>query len=278
MATTLAVLYMYVHQQPTLTFTIASYLIGPSRLPQVQDQVLEALASAEIKHAKVDATIVTNLGRALGALSKRQTEQQRCEAGILLRCVASPTVAQGNSKHGSNELIARRLGAFVGYGRPLPTGSRLVRGKRYNYAFTDAIQAREEFDAKVKEASLPKEDLAPGDAVLCRGTPAKLSWYEEATGRCGVTFSHEGVDGETVAYASRFLEKGKDNKQSARLQRLQPTLLPPPRMKRSDAVSEETRDRVREIYTLTCPTSPHTKDARKRYLGPHVVQARAMSS
>ena len=82
--------------------------------------------------------------------------------------------------------------------------------------------------------------------------------------------SYEGVE-ETVPYASRFRDKGKD-KESARLQRPQPSLMPPPRATSAQTTSLETREHVNNIFTLLCPTSPHQKDARKRHLGRHVVQ------
>ena len=121
------------------------------------------------------------------------------------------------------------------------------------------------------EAARPKEELAPGDTVLCRGSLATLASFDEATGRCEVTFSREGFS-ETVPYASRFHVKGLENKGCARLQRPQPSLMPPPKTKRRDAISDETRAHVRAVYELTCPTSPHTKDIRRRHLAVHVVQ------
>ncbi|KAL1530034.1 hypothetical protein AB1Y20_000959 [Prymnesium parvum] len=84
---------------------------------KIEKEVVQAIAGAELKSATVDAAIVSNIGQALNVLSKRQTEQQRREAGTLLRAVASPPATQMNSNHGSNESIARRLGEFVGQGR-----------------------------------------------------------------------------------------------------------------------------------------------------------------
>jgi len=138
----------------------------------------------------------------------------------------------------------------------LPMGARTVRGKRYEYAFTVAIKGRMEFNEKAKEAARPKEELMPGDPVLCRGVLAKLDWFDEATGRCGVTFSFDGEE-DTVPYESRFVEAEREsNKKCARLQRVQPTLMPPPRATRCDAITEETKEHVRDIFQLTCPTSP----------------------
>ena len=96
---------------------------------------------------------------------------------------------------------------------------------------------------------------------------AKLTSWDAATGRCEVTFSYEGGTA-TVPYASRY-DKGTG---SARLQRPPALLLPPPRQRLKGTISADTKEHVREIFELTCPTSPHQKDARKRCLGRHAVQ------
>ena len=240
----------------------------------MKEKVLEALAGAELKTARVDACIVDNLGRAYAVVAPRHTEQQRIEAGVLLRAVAAPRAVQGDSKHGMEAPIAERLGAFVGNGKPLPTGNRWRRNDKTikrDYALTAAAKARAAFNEQAKAAARPKEELAPGDAVLCHGTLAALEWYDETTGRCGVRFEQDGVS-ETVPFASRFRQKGQDNRNSARLQRPQPSLMPPPRATPAIALSPETKQHVSEIFTLTCPTSPHQKDNRKRHLAPHVIQ------
>ena len=227
-------------------------------------------AGTALASGKVNAYIVDRLVAALAVVRQCQTQQQWIEYGILLRAVAPPPVQQGNSKHGMILPVAKRLG---GDGSPLPTGSRKRQGAIKEYAFQKAIHGRVEFDRKAAEAARPREELQPGDAVLCRGELATLQWYDEASGRCGVTFSCEGIQ-ETVPYSSRFAVNGQPKKGSARLQRPQPSLLPPPRALRKDRVSTELEAHVREIFELTCPISPHQKDARKRRLGPHIVQAR----
>jgi len=108
-----------------------------------------------------------------------------------------------------------------------------------------------------------------GEDVLCRGQLAKLTKYDEASGRCEVTFSSDGVEA-TVQYSSRF----GHGKGSARLQRPPALLLPPLRERIKDAISPETREHVHEIFELTCPTSPHQKDERKRRLVRHVFQCK----
>lgn len=230
--------------------------------------------AASVKHASVDACIVSRVGRALNVLSKCQTEQQRREFGVLLRAVAPPPVARGNSKQGMVGPVAVRLGEFVGSGRPLPTGSRTKRGKRCDYAFEAAVKDRVIFDDEAVQAMKPKEELSPGDTVLCRGQQAHFEWFNEQSGECGIKFVQEGIE-SIVKYAARFHVQDADahwNKRSARLQRPQPSLIPPPRAKRKDAVGAEALEHVRQVYELTCPISPHQKDERKRYVGRHVVQ------
>ena len=234
--------------------------------------VLEQLNAAELKMARVDACIVGNIGRAYAVVAGRHTEQQRITATVLLRGASAPRVKQGDSKHGMETLIAARLGSFVGDGKPLPTGSRMRRNVQVDYALTAAGKERAGFDEEAEAAAKPREELVPGDAVLCRGSPATLEWHDAATGRCGVRFEQDGVS-ETVPYASRFWQKGHDNTGCARLQRPQPSLLPPPRAKPSFALSVETRQHVSDVFVVTCPTSPHQKDERKRTIAPHVIQA-----
>lgn len=241
---------------------------------QVKEPLLEALAGASMRTARVDTCMAENIGHAYAVVALRQTEQQRLEAGLILRAVSAQRTAQGDSRHGMEALIAARLGEFIGDGRPLRTGSRWRSSDKTvknDYALTAAGKERIIFDVRATEAARPKEELAPGDAVLCRGKLATLAWFDEATGRCGVTFSQDGFS-ETVPYASRFPKKGQDNTGCARLQRPQPSLMPPPKATRSDAMSDETRANVRAVYELTCPTSPHTKDIRRRHLKVHVVQ------
>lgn len=199
-----------------------------------------------------------------------QTKQQWIELGILLRAVAPPPVEKGNSKHGMVDPIARRLG---GAGSRLQTGSRIRRGVPAPYAFQRAINDRVVFDEMAAEAARPREELAPGDAVLCRGELARLEWFDGPSGRCGVTFSYEGVE-ETVLYGSRFARvDGQPRRSCARLQRPQPSLQPPPRATSKQSVSLETKAHVHEIFELTCPTSPHQKDSRRRHLGRNVWQS-----
>ncbi|KAL1503886.1 hypothetical protein AB1Y20_012349 [Prymnesium parvum] len=72
--------------------------------------------------------------------------------------------------------------------------------------------------------------------------------------------------------ASRFLATDTDRRNKcARLQRPQPSLLLPPRAKRSDAISEEVKEHVLAVYQTTCPTSPHQKDQRKRHLSRYII-------
>ena len=140
------------------------------------------------------------------------------------------------------------------------------------FAFQRAIEDRASFTVEALEAARPREDLVPGDAVLCRGERARLDWYDEASGRCGVAFSCEGVE-EVVVYSSRFNVKGQPpQKGCARLQRPQPSLMPPPRAVSQLSVSPDTKAHVAEVFALTCPTSPHQKDMQKRHLARHVVQ------
>ena len=204
----------------------------------------------------VDTFIVERFKVALHALKPCNTAEQRRQYHILLLAVAPPLVKQGN-KHGMINKVALRL--------EVPYGHRWAKGTKVDtpYAFTSAVQGRATFQVELVAAFKPKEDLLPGDAVLCRGQIARLTSYDAATGECSVTFFVEdaGIE-KTVNYASRF---GNDPK-SARLQRPPVLLLPPPRKERSDKLSQEVKGHVLTIYETSCPTSPHQRDRLRRLL------------
>ena len=229
----------------------------------VADDIRQSLFRKSRRQAETDTFIVDRLVAALQVLKGCQTKQQQREFRIALALVAPTRAAFGNQ-----EGMAKRVSARL----------RVQRGKRSKrqggrpYAFDASIDQRATFDDQAVAAARPKDQLAVGDAVLCRGELARLAWYDESTGRCGVTFSYEGVE-ETVPYTSRFHVKGRRREKGcARLQRPQPSLSPPPRAMSKLSVSSETKMHVREVFELTCPTSPHQKDACKRHLGRHVWQ------
>ena len=199
-------------------------------------------------------------------LRKYQTKQQWIEVCIILRACAPLLVAQGNSKHGMILLVAKRLGNF--WTKMRPPGPDGVRKPNM---FRIAVEDRGVFDVEAVEAAKPKDDLAAGDAVLCRGELARLAWYNESTGACGVAFTNGDLE-EVIEYTSRYPIKGKPLAGCARLQRRQPSLMPPPQAQKSSALSDEVKEHVRATYESTCPTSPHSKDERKRRMVRHVVQ------
>ena len=180
--------------------------------------------------SEVDACIVNQIKLVLHILKSCNTEQQRKEYILLLRALA-PILKKERDKSGMVKKIAKRL--------EVPHGSRGCKGKKVNYAFTDAVLAAEDFHDKAKLAATPLTLLCVGDDVLCRGQLAKVAEYDAESGRCSITFCvGEQLDGgssiqKTVNYAAAF---GK-GPQSARLQRPPATLMPPPRRQRSDALS-----------------------------------------
>ena len=215
--------------------------------------------------AKVDACIVEQIISCLAVLRTYQTKQLWIECCIVLRACVPPPVAKGSTS-GMASLVAKRLGDFwIGWRCPGPDGVKKPQ------MFTAAVQDRAVFAVEAAEAAKPKADLAAGDAVLCRGLPARLEWYDEATGHCGVKFESEGKE-ETVKFTSRFHIKGQSWVGCARLQRRQPSLMPPPQAQRSTALSTEVKDHVHKVYETTCPTSPHKKDERKRRITRYLMQ------
>ena len=157
--------------------------------------------------------------------------------------------------------MARKVAARLN----VPCGTHYKKGTKtlITYAFTKAIHDRPLFIARAKEAAKPREELMPGDTVLCRGQLAELTSYDEQTGHCCVTFmAMDGQFSQSVHYTSRFGNQSK----SARLQRVPVLLQPQARKRRDDRISDEVLDHVATIYENNCPTSPHQRDKMRRLL------------
>ena len=120
-----------------------------------------------------------------------------------------------------------------------------------------------------------------GDSILCRGQPGTISSFasgvylskEEYASSGGVTIAFE-MNGEEALVDYTSIGKGKGG---ARLQRVAPSLRPPPRATPSFAYSDELRERVLTTYHAECATSPHASDSKRKRLAPHVyITAQAL--
>lgn len=207
-------------------------------------------------------TYMVDRARAFIQASKGCSTAEQHRQFLIALSIFAPPRAEVNDQHGMANRVAKRLGVTPGR-RTKRAGEK--RGRQR--AFDRAIDLRAKFDERLAELYVPMQMV--GEEVLCRGQLGKLSKYDEATGRCEITFSYDGVE-KAVPFASRF---GKE-KGSARLQRPPALLLPPPRERTKDAISAETREHVQSIYELTCATSPYQKDERKRRLARHVYQTK----
>ena len=144
-------------------------------------------------------------------------------------------------------------------------------------AVIDAYDTRHPLNLQGKETT----PFYVGDTILCRGQPGTISSFasgvylskEEYASSGGVTISFE-VSGEEALVDYTSLGKGKGG---ARLQRVAPSLRPPPRATPSFAYSEELRERVLTTYHAECATSPHASDSKRKRLAPHVyITAQAL--
>lgn len=137
---------------------------------------------------------------------------------------------------------------------------------------TKCMRRRAAFDEAAKRMKIATSPpiagtpLQEGETVLCRselGTLVSLS----ASGKCSILFK-AGNEERRVDYKQAF-GRGKG---SARLHRPPPSLHPEDRAERSDVVSTEVIEHVRDIYELMCPESPHQRDIMKRRVAPHLIQ------
>ena len=229
------------------------------RLFGVEASVREQLSRKEERDQATDTYMVDRAREFVQACKGCASVEQHRQLLIALAIFASPRAQKGDQEGMANR-IAKRLDVTPGR-RPKRVGEALGRQR----AFDRAIDLRAAMDARLAELYVPMQMV--GEEVLCRGQLGKLTMYDEATGRCEVTFTYDGVE-KRVPYASRF---GR-TKGSARLQRPPAVLLLPSCERTKDAITAETREHVHEIFELTCPTSPHQKDERKRRLARHVYQ------
>ena len=128
----------------------------------------------------IDTFMVELFKEALHSSKACSTEAQRMEYNLQLRMMAPPRMKQGDTT-GMIKKVAARLEVPFGY-RPAKGTKKLVP-----YAFENAIDARDVWREAAIEAAKPKEDLRPGDIVLCRGQLATLSSLDLETDACTVT-------------------------------------------------------------------------------------------
>ena len=221
--------------------------------------------SAADRDAETNAKIADLLEAGLAETKHCRTEQQRIEYHIGLGYVMPPRVAEGNSS-GWIRRICERLG--------IQRGKRSAKRDARPYASDQAVDQRAQFN---KDVALQKKPLQEGDKVLSHGDSCKLTRifvrcdeeYGEEGPPCVLTF-RAGEVTEEHSYKSMY-GKGEG---SARLQRLPPTLAPPPRETPSTAVSNETRWKVKLHAHEVCAESPCKRDAMRKHVGPRVWEPR----
>ena len=147
------------------------------------------------------------------------------------------------------------------------------RGRPFVYDLL--VDRRADFDeaAAIEHTGRP---LAEGDEVLSHGQRCELTRIAVGNGEepecgwpCVLTF-RAGTAEEEHSYSSMY---GKQIG-SARLQRIPPSLAPPPRATSRNAVSVETRTLIRKHAEHVCPTSPCKRDAVRHHMGPRVWETR----
>jgi hypothetical protein len=160
--------------------------------------------------------------------------------------------------------------------------SKMQRPRAYEQcvmrrAVIDAYDTCHPLDLKGNETT----PFFVGDSILCRGQPGTISSFasgvylskEEYASSGGVTIAFE-MNGEEALVDYTSIGKGKGG---ARLQRVAPSLRPPPRATPSFAYSDELRERVLTTYHAECATSPHASDSKRKRLAPHVyITAQAL--
>ena len=153
--------------------------------------------------------------------------------------------------------------------------------------YSDQLACAVEIKRRVQEifgdaAILAAEEKALQnlDAAGTSSSPAAASTMPAAgTSSSPAAASTMAVNGLSVAMQTQKLEGAERAAQRRlaaleRLQHLPPTLLPPPRAMRSDAVeaSDSTCKAIVDHAHSYCPTSPHARDVMKRRAGPCVVE------
>ena len=224
----------------------------------VEESIREQLGRKETRDAETYAYMITRAREFIAACKSCSTAEQHRQYLFGLGIFAPPHGDPRDPESMANR-VARVLDVKPGR-RTKRSGEELGRPR----AFYRAQDLRAAFDIRLAELYVP---MNIGDQVLCRGQLARLTSFDSATGRCTVAFNYEGVE-ERVPYTSRY-GRGPG---SARLQRPPALLLPSPRERVKGTITLEIFEHVREIFELTCPTSPHQKDKRKRRLGRHVFQ------
>jgi hypothetical protein len=141
------------------------------------------------------------------------------------------------------------------------------------FVFDLLVDRRADFDAAAIENA--RRSLSEGDEVLSHGQRCELTRIVVGTGAepecgwpCVLTF-RAGTAEQEHSYISMY---GKQVG-SARLQRIPPSLAPPPRTS-ANAVSEKTRALVRAHAEAVCPTSPCKRDSMRHHMGPRVWETR----
>jgi len=206
-----------------------------------QELIKPLLFAGEARAAALDAYIVERISAAIAVLKACRTKEQTTEYLMALALVMPPKEAK------RLDAISKRVG--FSYGQSSKRGGR----KR---AADHQMERRADFD---KVAASLEQPLQVGEEVLAgRGSTrarGELALLEAAdgNGRCAVMF-RAGSEEVRVEYKHSF---GKIDKKvpvgSAQLQRPPPTLLPLPRETRSDKMSAEKCEHVREVITAPPP-------------------------
>lgn len=219
-----------------------------------QDGLRPLLHSDATREAETNAFIVNRVKAALDVNKACATEEQRCEYLTGLAYVAPPRLAVGD-KSGMISRVAKRLGVRRGR-RSKKQGGR-------PFAFDKAVNHRADFDAAALRRLGPLGHVfAQGVRVLTKNGPAEIA-HLASDGSVVVTYRN----GDSYAQRTYASCVGKAAG-SARLQHLPPSLLPPPRETRCNAVSDTTKKAVVDHAHEYCQTSPHTRDVMKRRTGP----------
>ena len=242
---------------------VAHMLAESARRFEVVDLLADKLGLArkeEVRKAETEARIVDQLEAALAETKHCRTEQQRQEHGTLL-CSAAPA-----RDSGMIERFAKRLGVSWG-----TRSKKDGEAKGRPTAFDAAIDRREKFGEDVK---LQTKRLEPGDRVLSKGDECEFTRYVwnhppgfigPVLPGCVLTFRSGDAYAEKEYQCLYHKRPG-----SARIQRLPPTLAPPPRKTKGEEERTKRHALIREHALEMCAISPNKRDQKRRHVGPRL--------
>ena len=248
---------------------VAAMLLGLINEFDVKDAIRAKLFQKASRQAETDRLIADRLVEALEVLKGCQTEQQRKDYLLALSLVAPPRAAER-----SGEGLARRFAGRLRVSR----GKRSKKRGERPYAFETSIERRATFDEAKTRWSLPvgpptngqqralvPDALLVGEKVLTYNGPAELTRFTE-DGGCVVTYRVGDTFGERSYTKCYGKEAG-----SARLQRIPPSLTPPPREEKNGVGYAEQKQILDHLGTIA-PTSSSQRDVMRRRLGPFTIE------